>query len=307
MKENNKEEEGIIFYGEYQKVITFPKLYDDLLNNIISLFHIPEDKKSLLVINYKSIFGDSIKIASQEDYSNFLEKLSQNDVENIISVSIKESIRNKIKAYREDIYDKDDEEEEDELYDKDDLRKGHVFEKKKEVQSEIFSRGELNINKILNESFEENKNEENNINNNKDNKDKLNIMFNNDIVKSVLPPMASFPSYCNICQKFPIVKVMYFCIDCQLFLCEDCEKNLGYNHRHSYYKIRNKQQYQEILNLEAKKTYKKVKNENDNNINKDNNKTRMDKLKEKKEGFNGLFNSIFGFLTGSDNNNNGSK
>ena len=108
MEENNKDEEGIIIFGESEKLITFPKVYDDLINNIISLFNIPENKKSLLLISYKSLFGDSIKIYSQEEYNNFLEKLSKNDIENILSVCIQESIRNKIKSYNEDIYDKDD-------------------------------------------------------------------------------------------------------------------------------------------------------------------------------------------------------
>ena len=298
MEENNKDEEGIIIFGESEKLITFPKVYDDLINNIISLFNIPENKKSLLLISYKSLFGDSIKIYSQEEYNNFLEKLSKNDIENILSVCIQESIRNKIKSYNEDIYDKDDDEEEkDDKYDKDDLRRGHVFEKKNEAQSNIFCGERLNINKILNDSFEEGQNDENNINNVKDSNDKVDIMFNNDIVKSVLPPVASFPTYCNVCQKFPLVKVLYFCLNCQLFLCEDCEKNLGYNHRHCYYKIRNKEQYQEILKFENQKLYIKVKNENDNNK-----KSRMAKLKEKKEGFDGIFNSIFEFMTGTKDN-----
>ena len=298
MEENNKDEEGIIIFGESEKLITFPKVYDDLINNIISLFNIPENKKSLLLISYKSLFGDSIKIYSQEEYNNFLEKLSKNDIENILSVCIQESIRNKIKSYNEDIYDKDDDEEEkDDKYDKEDLRRGHVFEKKNEAQSNIFCGERLNINKILNDSFEEGQNDENNINNVKDSNDKVDIMFNNDIVKSVLPPVASFPTYCNVCQKFPLVKVLYFCLNCQLFLCEDCEKNLGYNHRHCYYKIRNKEQYQEILKFENQKLYIKVKNENDNNK-----KSRMAKLKEKKEGFDGIFNSIFEFMTGTKDN-----
>ena len=287
MKENDKnnEEEGIIIYGEYEKIITFPKEYEVFINNIISLFHIPEDKKPLLIITYKNIYGDSIKILSREDYSDFLLKLSENEIQNIIFISIQETIKNKIKSYNEDIYDKDDDdsEKENELNNKDDdsfLRKGHIFEKKQNsLKTEIYGGGGLVINKILNENIE---NDENN---------KIDNIFNNDIVKSVLPPLTNFPSYCNICQKFPIVKVMYFCIDCQLYLCEDCEKNLGYNHRHCYYKIRNKEQYQEMLKMETKKK------EINNNINK---KTRIDKLRDKKESVNGIFNSIIGFMSGSN-------
>ena len=73
---------------------------------------------------------------------------------------------------------------------------------------------------------------------------------NEEIAKSILPNMITFPSYCNMCQKFPIIKTMYYCKSCKLNLCEDCEQNLGYGHRHCYYKIRNKEQYQEIINME---------------------------------------------------------
>ena len=215
MKENDKnEEEGIVIFGEYEKIVVFPKKYENFINNIISLFHIPEDKKSLLIISYKNIFGDSIKIVSGDDYSDFLIKLSENEIQNIIFVSTQESIKNKIKSYREDIYEKDDDddEKENELINKDGdflLRKGHIFLKNQNnPKSEIFEDGGgLNINKILNESENENENKINNINN-IDNE--IDNIFNNDIVKSVLPPLTNFPSYCNICQKFPIVKVMYF-------------------------------------------------------------------------------------------------
>ena len=304
MMENDKnnEEEGIVIYGEYEKILTFPKEYEDFINSIISLFHISKDKKPLLIITYKNIYGDSIKILSREDYSDFLLKLSENEIQNIVFVSIQESIKSKIKSYREDIYDKDvddndnNNEKENELNNNDDdsfLRKGHFFEKKQNnPKSEIFGGRELAINKILKDNIG---NDENYIDSDNN---KIENIFNNDIVKSVFPPLTNFPSYCNICQKFPIVKVMYFCIDCQLNLCEDCEKNLGYNHRHCYYKIRNKEQYQEMLKMEVKKK------EINNNINKKstNKKTRMDKLKDKNEGFNGIFNSIIGFMSGSNNN-----
>ena len=160
-----------------------------------------------------------------------------------------------------------------------------MFLKNKNAQSEIYG------DKMeLAESIEGNINNENN-------KFDIDNIFNNEVVKSVLPPVTSFPSYCNSCQKFPIVKIMYYCDKCQLYLCEDCEKNLGYNHRHCYYKIRNKEQYQEILKFENQKLYIKVKNENDNNK-----KSRMAQLKEKKEGFDGIFNSIFEFMTGTKDN-----
>jgi len=300
MEENNDNKKGIIKYDDYEKNISFPEDYDALIDEVLSLFHMSEDKKPYLVLSYKNTSGDSLKVCNQEEYSEFLTKMSQKEITNIISVSYKQLIKNKIIPYKEDVYDRDEDLEEDE--DKDDeinLRKGHIFSNRQKYVSELFGE-KVDINNILNESIERNINNENNINND-DNKDNFNNIFNNEIVKSVLPPVTSFPSYCNICQKFPIVKIMYYCNQCQLYLCEDCEKNLGYNHRHCYYKIRNKQQYHEIINMDNKKDdiNKKIIIQK-----KQKQKTRMDNLREKNEGLNGMFNSILGFLTGSQNNNN---
>jgi hypothetical protein len=287
MNENYNKIEGKIQYDDYEKNLSFPDNYDILIEEILSLFNIPEEKKPFLIITYKNTSGDSLKITNQEEYLDFLTKIKEKELNNIISVSIQKIIKNKIQPFIEEVYDKDDKDiEEDEDKDELLLRQGHVFLKNKNAQSEIYG------DKMeLAESIEGNINNENN-------KFDIDNIFNNEVVKSVLPPMTSFPSYCNSCQKFPIVKIMYYCDKCQLYLCEDCEKNLGYNHRHCYYKIRNKDQYQEIVNLEGKE-------EEDNNQieNITKSKTRMDDLREKKEGINGMFNSIIGFIKGSENKN----
>ena len=299
MEEEDKIE-GIINFEGNQKSISFPEDYNSLLEQIISLFDISKEKQSFLITNYKNIYGIDANISSQEEYSEFLKKVSENKISNIISISFHQISKNKIQRYREDIYDKDDEEE-----DKDEItfNRGKMFSTIQKKKSGIFE-DEFDINNILNESIENGKNDENNINNINNSNDNIfkkennvnhhkNNNFRNDIAKSVFLPTISFPSHCNICQKFPIMRIMYFCNECKLFLCEDCEKKLGYNHRHCYYKIRNKQQYQEAMNLEIQKNDLVIKNK----IKKENVKT--DKLKDKNEGLNGIFNSIIGFMTGS--------
>ena len=277
MKESNGKLEGIIKYDDYEKKISFPKNYDDLLDTIISLFHISTDKKPLLLISFKNISGDSIKIFSSEVYSYFLLKISQSEISNILYVSIEQSIKNKIRPYGEDIYDRDEEE----VYENNNnLKQGHIFSKNKINQSDILRDGGFGINKILNESIE------GDLNNNKN---------DHEIGKSVLSPIVSFPCHCNMCQKFPLIRIMYYCSDCKLNLCEDCERFLGYNHRHCYFIIRNKDQYQDILKMELKKDeIKKNKIEKDINI-----KDNMEQLsKNIKEGASGIFNSFIGFIKG---------
>ena len=290
MKDNDTQK-LIIRFGEYEKSIFFPNNYNTLEGKIMSLFNIPLEKKSQLIINYKNFNGDTIKISNQDEYAEFLLKISEKELPNIISISFHQILQNKIEKYREDTYDINEEEEEE---DKDEifLRQGHIFMNNQKQLSE-FNKGGFNFNKILNENNDE-KSNENNMNNSDEN------IFKNEIIKSVLPPVASFPTYCNICEKFPIMRTMYFCNECQLIMCDECEKKLGYNHRHTYYKIRNNDQYQEIMNMQFEKEEKMVKKE----IKKDKDKTRMDKLKDKKERMNGIFNSILGFMKGSQDDNN---
>ena len=297
MEENNNEEEGKIIYDENEKTLVFPKNYDDLINQICSLYHFSEEEK-YINISYKDLSGDTIKISTSEEYLEFLSKIKQNIIPKIIYISIRKSIKNKIKLYHEDIYDKDEieEEENDDLF----LRQGHIFSNNnKKQESQISENGAFDINKILNESIEIKNNEEFNITNEiKEN------FFGKEINKSVLPPVTSFPSYCTICQKFPIIKVMYYCNNCKLNLCENCEKNLGYNHRHCIYKIRNKEQYKEIINMDEIEKNVLIRN---NKYKKDLNKNKkedkkLEKIKEKnkKEDNNGLFSSFIKFMTGSN-------
>lgn len=121
----------------------------------------------------------------------------------------------------------------------------------------------LDLEQILNESFD------------LDNND----LFKSEISKNII----RFSSYCNICDKFPIPNIMFYCSDCDLNLCEDCEKNFGYNHRHCYYKITNQEQYEEILKIKLQKL------KNNRNLNTD--------IKEQKNNKNnGIFHSIVGFI-----------
>ena len=297
MKDNDTQK-LIIRFGEYEKSIFSPNNYNTLEGKIMSLFNIPLEKKSQLIINYKNYNGDTIKISNQDEYAEFLLKISEKELPNIISISFHQILQNKIEKYREDTYDINEEEEEEEDKDEIFLRQGHIFMNNQKQLSE-FNKGGFNFNKILNENNDE-KSNENNMNNSDEN------IFKNEIIKSVLPPVASFPTYCNICEKFPIMRTMYFCNECQLIMCDECEKKLGYNHRHTYYKIRNNDQYQEVMNMQFEKEEKMVKKEikKDKEKNKDKDKTRMDKLKDKKERINGIFNSILGFMKGSQDDNN---
>ena len=124
----------------------------------------------------------------------------------------------------------------------------------------------LDLEQILNQSFEDSINPE---------------LFKSEVPKKII----RFSSYCSICNKFPIINTMFYCRDCDLNLCENCEKEIGLIHNHCYYKITNREQYEEILNIKIEEI-KKNRNININNKKQNNYRN------------NGIFNSIIGIIMG---------
>lgn len=63
----------------------------------------------------------------------------------------------------------------------------------------------------------------------------------------------NFGIKCNKCGVIPIENTVYYCKKCRIFFCPKCEKKLGVIHPHSYYKIRNKEQFKEINDINNEK------------------------------------------------------
>ena len=61
----------------------------------------------------------------------------------------------------------------------------------------------------------------------------------------------SFPYACIICRRGPIYRALYFCRECNMIICPQCELKEGPNHPHPLYKAQNQAQFQDlnILNI----------------------------------------------------------
>ena len=77
---------------------------------------------------------------------------------------------------------------------------------------------------------------------------------------------------CHFCRQ-NLEGIIYYCEQCKLFFCSNCEKNNGKNHPHCYYKIRNKGQLKEINDY-----HKIINNKNYNKSNNDGSFNISDKL-----------------------------
>jgi hypothetical protein len=66
---------------------------------------------------------------------------------------------------------------------------------------------------------------------------------------------------CGLCNNYPILKILYYCPTCSVYICPDCEKKPDINHRHSILKVQTQQQYED-LNEKIKQSNEELNLEN---------------------------------------------
>jgi len=178
------------------------------------------------------------------------------------------------------------------------------FQKNDNDLESPYLQNEMNDNNNLN-----NKNKENNLkffnDNNINNINNINN-FNNNNFNEINNNISSqtymvFPLNCNLCSKYPIVKVLYYCPVCSIPLCEECEDKLGINHRHSILKIQTNQQFDD-LNSRIKSVSKEGNNQTNNN-NKNNGNNSNENQSQIMNLFNNIKDSVMSGIFGDDKKN----
>ena len=66
---------------------------------------------------------------------------------------------------------------------------------------------------------------------------------------------------CGLCNQYPILKILYYCPTCSVYICPECEKKPDINHRHSILKVQTQQQYAD-LNEKIKRASEELNLEN---------------------------------------------
>ena len=106
--------------------------------------------------------------------------------------------------------------------------------------------------------------------------------------------------------------IAFYCKNCSIFFCYNCEEEIGKNHQHCYYKIRNIEQFREISDIHNNLN-NQIKNPYDININSISNNNSIEnkitdiisegsKIIESK--LHNTYNSIINFFNLNNNNNN---
>ena len=75
---------------------------------------------------------------------------------------------------------------------------------------------------------------------------------------------------CSLCNQFPIIKILYYCPTCSVYICPECENKPDINHRHSILKIQTQQQYSDLM--------EKINNSRNGNL--ENNQSNLAKIKD---------------------------
>ena len=161
-----------------------------------------------------------------------------------------------------------------------------------------------NINQNQNQNFNninnniQNNNNVNNIKNNVNNnivnpqqqrihnqqQQNVNLQKNQVQRNNALLYILSFPFTCVICRRGPIYKAIYYCKECKIIICPQCELREGPNHLHPLWKAQNTIQF-EALNTADISTFDKIMN-------------------DVGAGFEGAYKSVVGFFSGNKNQQN---
>ena len=172
------------------------------------------------------------------------------------------------------------------------------FQKNDNDLKSPYLQNDINDNNInnINNFNKNNINTRNNINN---------ININNNMNNNNLSSQTYmvFPLSCNLCSQYPIVKVLYYCLVCNIPLCEECEDKLGINHRHSILKVQTNQQFED-LNLRINSCSKGGNSQSNNNKNNNDNKNSPNENQSQIMNiFNNIKDSVISEIFGDDKKN----
>lgn len=252
-----------IEFNSETKKITIPLDHKSFLEKIQKLLGINSDLISGLAFEYKD--KDStvdISMNSEDDYEAFIFDFSSVITIYIINNNKKPDLdmdlctKNFIK-YNENINDNNinniDNENNDIINDNDIHQNNESNNDSMDNSNmNIINKKEDYISLLVNNINKEGKNKKDNKNN------VINLFISIKVKNSVFSKtFLTFFEVCFICNSYPLVNTLYYCLECKISICEQCENESCFNHRHNILKIQTKEQYYDLI-------YKKLIKENSN-------------------------------------------
>ena len=324
----------------YDQIITveLPIDYNKFINCLSEMLQIPEEMIENFKIFYIDINCKVFVIKNSEDYSNFLYSVKYKKTK-ILNIELIDNIEEKKKFQNQNIIlQKKEDKENTNKVRLNNPYKEYIFEEDTKLigdNTKQDSRSILNnIKNIENiefsfldeEKLNKEKKEKNNgrnlifkyknNNNNIINKNINSYYGQNKLVDNQIrgaPIQINFNIECYYCKNKKMNGIAFYCKNCSIFFCYNCEEEIGKNHQHCYYKVRNIEQFREISNIHNNNLNNQIKNPYDININSiSNNNSVENKLTDiLSEGskiieskLHNTYDSIINFFNLNNNNTN---
>ena len=233
-----------IKYYDNEKFVTLPLDFNIFIKNICNMLSIPEEKKENFQFSYQNESDLKIYfIKNAEDY-NLLLKTCKEQKTKILNIQLSNDFEDK----KNEIKNKEDNANINNINN----NINNIIQINNDNTNKNNSENiPINIDENLEAMEFSYLNADNNIiekNNNKNNNQINNNINNNQINEQNNPSELNknFNINCSICNQNKFTDIVYYCSDCKLFFCDKCEIDIGKIHKHCYYKIRNKKQYNEL-------------------------------------------------------------
>ena len=230
---NSKKELKIIaeFYSEKKEII-LPLTYNNFVEKIKNILKL--DSISYLSFTYE-IEGDhdKINLINKVDYKNLINQIQDDDNINI-TINIKLNEENNLDYYKKNFIEyKEQKYQNKEI---NDIKIENKIDDNNIINDINLNDNIINTNikidNILNEDI-------NILKDNEENNDNVKEENNVDFEKTYL----IFEHNCILCDKFPIIDVLYYCLSCEKPICKNCEDKPLIKDIHPLLKVQTKEQY----------------------------------------------------------------
>ena len=222
------------------------------ISNICKIIKISEEDINSVIMFYLDADKDKINLSNKGDYEIFYAQVKDNTVKGI-ELEIRENSNLNPDECLANFFNY--------------IEQNEKQQNKNNNKKNDYKNDDNNINNIINEErinkiyLDDEKNENKIIQINEDNENNNNEIkfidnyFNNNEI---------FEICCSSCDDFPILNVLYFCYECDIYLCSKCHKNT-YNHPHIIYTINSKEELINIINDYNGNDNEELNMENNNN------------------------------------------
>ena len=233
MEEINSKKElklNVEFYSETKEII-LPLSYDIFVEKIRKILNL--DSFSYLILTYQiEDDDDKINLKNENDYEILIRQIVEDDIKIIINIKLKE--KDNLDYYKTNFI-----EFEEQIHQSDEI---NDIKNENKIDNNIINTNENSLDNnikndyILNEEKNILKDDEENIINDKE---ENNVDFNKTY-------LIFEHHYCVLCDQFPIIDVLYYCLSCQISICKNCEDKPLIKDKHPLLKVQTKEQYADL-------------------------------------------------------------